>query len=90
MPSPRLTKTAVQEAVRRTRSTPCVRSVANYEETSEGGREVRMALVDAFDDPREESPAIATLITDLESQGWTVRHRRFRVHSHLIVAEPTT
>ncbi|MFD9950811.1 hypothetical protein ACFWYW_58705 [Nonomuraea sp. NPDC059023] len=54
----------------------------------DGRRQVIVALLDKYDDPREESPAARSLIDALEAASWVVMHERGRFASRLQVTEP--
>lgn len=86
----RLSKTAVLEAVKATKTGQLVETVGDTEHQPDGRREVRITLFDTFVDPRDpaETPAGAALIGHLEAQGWRVAHRRGRRYSSLDVYEP--
>lgn len=83
----RLTKTAVEEAIHETKTKPFVDEVGSTVKHDDGSREVTVTLRDVLDEPRD-SPAGADLIGRLESDGWTVVHRRLVWCSWLIVSEP--
>lgn len=85
----RLNKTAVEEAIRETRTRQFVENVGITLKKADGRHEVTVNLFDTFDDPRQ-TPAGKALIDHLESSGWTVAHRHGRRYSSLTVAEPIT
>lgn len=91
MPKRRLTKTAVEDAIRETKTRPFVDRVCATEKLADGRNEVDVILFDALDNPRK-TPSGEALIGHLESSGWVVEHQRGRDGrrpSRLIVSEPT-
>lgn len=83
----RLSKTVIAEILRDTKTRAFVHEVGDTEIKPDGRREIRLTLDDSFDDPRQ-TPAGETLISRLESRGWTVAHVHGRWHSVLTVFEP--
>jgi hypothetical protein len=85
----RLTKTAVVQAIRETKTTRFVDGVGLTMTRADGRHEVAVRLFDTMDDPRR-TPAGATLIGHLEASGWLVAHRHGRRYSTLTVSEPAS
>lgn len=83
----RLSKTAIAEALRETKTLAFVEWIGDTETLPDGRREVRVTLFDSFEDPRQ-TPAGETLISHLEARGWKVAHRHGRRYSSLDVCEP--
>lgn len=84
----RLSRTAVEQAVRETKTRDSIEKIHDTEKIGEGRHQVDVVLVDTFADPRAESPAVNSLIVALEAEGWTVAHRHGRFRSRLTVFEP--
>ncbi len=85
----RLSKTAVQQAVRFTRTRDFVDTVSDTRRLEDGRRKVVVTLHDVLDDVRA-TPAGTALIGHLEEAGWVVEANRGRRASWLVITEPAS